>query len=158
MDGVTALKYVRSRHALGPEGSDFARSKRQEKVISAFKDKVFSLGTFLNPLKIVNLANVFEDSIDTDVKQEEYDDFIKLARKLEDAEMRSVVLDVGDSTTERAGLLEYPNTRAPYRGQWVIIPRAGSNNFSEIQAFIECEITAGECVVTPTKRPTAPIE
>ena len=36
MDGETALEYVRSRHAEGPEGSDFARSKRQEKVISAF--------------------------------------------------------------------------------------------------------------------------
>src|SRR5579884_3030834 len=30
MDGTTALKFVRSRHALGIEGSDFARSRRQQ--------------------------------------------------------------------------------------------------------------------------------
>jgi len=52
MDGVTALKYVRSRHAIGAEGSDFARSKRQEKVVGAFKDKIFSLDVLLNPLRL----------------------------------------------------------------------------------------------------------
>src|ERR1700722_1364063 len=55
MDGETALEYVRSRHAEGPEGSDFARSKRQEKVISALKAKLFSAGTIFNPVKMVDL-------------------------------------------------------------------------------------------------------
>src|SRR3990167_10768636 len=63
MDGETALKFVRSRHALGLEGSDFARSKRQEKVIQSFKDRLFSLNTFLNPVKILNLIDVIKDSI-----------------------------------------------------------------------------------------------
>jgi polyisoprenyl-teichoic acid--peptidoglycan teichoic acid transferase len=158
MDGETALRFVRSRHASGAEGSDFARSQRQEKVISAVKDKVFSLGTILNPLKIVSLANVLEGSIDTDIKQEEYDDFIKLARKMEEAHLRSVVLDVGNAAQSRPGLLDAPLPRDEFRGQWVIIPRAGSGNFSEIQAYVECEISVGNCAVTPTRRPTAPIE
>ena len=34
MDGELALKYARSRHALGIEGSDFARSKRQQKILA----------------------------------------------------------------------------------------------------------------------------
>lgn len=154
MDGETALRYVRSRHATGVEGSDFARSQRQEKVISAFKDKVFSLGTFLNPIKVVSLANVFEDSIDTDIKQEEYDDFIKLAKKMEKAKLESVVLDAGDTTTDRPGLLEFPDTREEFGGQWVIVPRAGSGNYAEIQSYIQCELTVGDCSVTPTKVPT----
>jgi polyisoprenyl-teichoic acid--peptidoglycan teichoic acid transferase len=158
MDGETALRFVRSRHATGGEGSDFARSQRQEKVISAFKDKVFSVGTILNPIKVVSLANVLEGSIDTDIKQEEYDDFIKLARKMEKADIQSVVLDVGNSSEGRPGLLAAPLPRAEFRGQWVIIPRAGSGNFSEIQAYVECEISVGNCAVTPTRRPTAPIE
>lgn len=33
MDGNTALKYAHSRHAAGPEGSDFARSLRQQKEV-----------------------------------------------------------------------------------------------------------------------------
>lgn len=154
IDGQTALRYVRSRHAIGPEGSDFARSQRQEKVISAFRDKVFSLGTFLNPIKLVNLANVFEGSIDTDIKQEEYDDFIKLAQKMENAELKSVVLDAGDASQDRAGLLDFPKPRAEFKGQWVIIPRLGSGNFSEIQKHVSCEIETGNCTVTPTKPAT----
>ena len=35
LDGSTALKYVRSRYATGVEGSDFARNKRQQKVLQA---------------------------------------------------------------------------------------------------------------------------
>src|SRR3990167_8248929 len=33
MDGQTALNFVRSRHAIGSEGTDFAREKRQQKTI-----------------------------------------------------------------------------------------------------------------------------
>ena len=47
MDGSTALKYVRSRHAAGVEGSDFARNKRQQKVLSAVKKELKkSMGKF----------------------------------------------------------------------------------------------------------------
>ncbi len=153
MDGETALRFVRSRHATGIEGSDFARSQRQEKVISALRNKVFSLGTILNPLKLVNLYNVLEGSIDTDIKQEEYDDFIKLARKMEKAEMKSIVLDEGNEAENRAGLLDSPLPRAEFRGQWVIIPRAGNGDFSEIQEYVQCEITIGNCTITPTTPP-----
>ena len=52
MNGETALEYVRSRHAIGVEGGDFARSKRQEKVINAFKNKVLSAQTLINPSKL----------------------------------------------------------------------------------------------------------
>ena len=36
--GEKALQFVRSRHASGIEGSDFARSQRQQKIIQAFKE------------------------------------------------------------------------------------------------------------------------
>lgn len=37
MDGETALNYVRSRHAKGDEGTDFARTKRQQRVMEALR-------------------------------------------------------------------------------------------------------------------------
>jgi anionic cell wall polymer biosynthesis LytR-Cps2A-Psr (LCP) family protein len=43
MDGTTALKFVRSRHAPG-YGSDFSRSERQRNLIVAVKNKLLSLG------------------------------------------------------------------------------------------------------------------
>jgi anionic cell wall polymer biosynthesis LytR-Cps2A-Psr (LCP) family protein len=160
MDGTTALKYVRSRHALGPEGSDFARSKRQEKVISAFKDKILSVDTFLNPVKAVNLFDIFKDSIDTDIQPDEYDDFVRLVQKLKGAKLQSAIIDTGDSAENRMGLLINPPISDEYGKQWVLSPRAGNGEYSEIQAYVTCEINVGNCTVgangilTPTPIPT----
>lgn len=156
MDGETALKFVRSRHALGPEGTDFARSKRQEKVIAAFKDKVFSLGTFLNPIKLVNLYDTFKDSIDTDITQNDYADFIKLAQKMEKAKIHSYVLDFGDEETGRPGLLTNPidNSTATYGYEWVLVPASGVGNYTGIQSYVTCILSRPNCSLTPTPSPS----
>jgi polyisoprenyl-teichoic acid--peptidoglycan teichoic acid transferase len=147
MDGDTALKFVRSRHAVGSEGSDFARAKRQELVIAAFKKKVFSLGTILNPGKLMSLYDVFQDSIHTNVQQSEYDDFIKLAMKMKDAKTNSVVFFYSDPGSKKQGILINPPTSVAYDGQWVLIPRLGNGNFSEVQRYVECEIKTGNCPI-----------
>lgn len=160
MNGTTALKYVRSRHALGPEGSDFARSKRQEKVINAFKAKVFSVGTFLNPVKVINLMEVLQDSIDTDIKEEEIDDFVKLFKKMEKAKTVSIALDQGDEEEERFGLLYNPPPDPANSGQWVLAPRTGNGDYTEIQQFVACRLKGINCIVgedsilTPTPTPS----
>ncbi|MFH1172942.1 MAG: LCP family protein, partial [bacterium] len=59
MDGELALKYARSRHTQSVEGSDFARSRRQQKIITALKDKAFSFSTLLNPLKLNSLLKTY---------------------------------------------------------------------------------------------------
>jgi anionic cell wall polymer biosynthesis LytR-Cps2A-Psr (LCP) family protein len=48
LDGATALKFVRSRHST----SDFDRSLRQQLVIAAIKDKLFSLDALTSPTKL----------------------------------------------------------------------------------------------------------
>lgn len=154
MDGDLALKFVRSRHALGPEGSDFARSKRQEKVINAFKDKIFSIGTLLNPVKLSQLYDVFKGSIDTDVTQDEYDDFIRLAQKMREGQINSFVIDTGDETVDRPALLYNPTERgedtSPFSGAWVLIPTTGNGNYTQIQSYISCLIKGGTCTALTT--------
>ncbi len=149
LDGELALKYVRSRHALGAEGSDFARSKRQEKVINAFKDKVFSVGTLLNPVKLSQLYEVFKGSIDTDVTQDEYDDFIRLAQKMKTGQVTSYVVDTGGNETDRPALLYNPTERGedttPFGGAWVLIPTAGNGKYNQIQAYVACLLKGGLC-------------
>ena len=135
MDGELALKFVRSRHAVGAEGSDFARSKRQEKVIQAVREKVFSAGTLLNPLKVSALYETVKSSIDTDISQDEFDDFIRLAQKMQHGKISSAVIDAGDE--EREGLLINPPLSEEYGYQWVLIPRAGNGVYTEIQAFVK---------------------
>ena len=148
MNGETALKFVRSRHAKGPEGSDFARSQRQEKVIKAFMDKAFSLQIIVNPAKVIGLYDTVKDSIDTDVNQNEFDDFIKLAQKLQNAKIQSLVIDYGDQRNKRGGLLTHPKISDKYNYEWVLIPRIGNDNFSEIQEYIRCNLTRDECIVS----------
>lgn len=147
MDGEKALKFVRSRHAKGTEGTDFARSRRQEIIIKAFKDKVFSLNTLLNPGRLMSLYNVFQDSVHTNIQQSEYDDFVKLAVKMKDAKINSVVFFYTDSYSEKQGIFINPLTSEEYENQWVLIPRLGAGNFSEIQKYVECEIKVGNCPI-----------
>ena len=148
MDGETALEYVRSRHAVGIEGSDFARSKRQEQVIKAIKSKIFSAQTLLNPDKIFSLYDTLKSSIDTNIQQSEFDDFIRLAEKMKNAKIQSTVIDMGDASTGRAGLLINPPTSGEYNYAWVLTPRVGNGDFSEIKSYISCEITKGNCSVS----------
>ena len=147
MNGETALQFVRSRHATGEEGTDFARNKRQEKAIIAFKDKLLNIETLLNPVKLIGLYSTLKDSIDTNIKQEEIDDFVKLAQKMKNANVQSAILDYGDKEKKRQGLLINPPISKNYDNQWVLIPRIGDGNFSEIQKYVECEIKIGNCPI-----------
>lgn len=147
LDGEKALQFVRSRHANGQEGSDFARSRRQEKIIKAFRDKVFSPQTLLNPAKMLDLYDVLKGSIDTDIMQNEFDDFIRLAQKFGGAKIESAVLDSGDAEEDRPGLLVSPQPGIDYGFAWVLIPRKGNGNFSEIQQYIDCELKIGSCQI-----------
>ena len=147
MDGQTALEFVRSRHAEGSDGTDFSRSKRQEQVIKAVKDKVFSINFFLNPAKVISVYNALRGNIDTNIKEEEIDDFIKLVNKMKEAKIESVVLDYGDKQKGRPGLLANPPISSAYANQWVLIPRIGNGNFSEIHKYVECEIKIGNCPI-----------
>jgi polyisoprenyl-teichoic acid--peptidoglycan teichoic acid transferase len=150
MTGIEALEFVRSRHATGSEGTDFARSTRQQEIIKAFKDKVLSLGILLNPGKVMGLYDILQSSIDTDVNQNEFDDFIRLAGKMKGATITNAILDYGDSQAGRPGLLINPAPSAAYKYAWVLIPRTGMENFTEVQKYVECEITIGNCSVSKT--------
>lgn len=154
MDGELALEFSRSRHALGDEGTDFARSARQSKVISAFKSKLLSAETILNPIKIMSLYDTLKQNIDTDIEQTEFDDFIKLFQKMKGAKIESIVLDMGDLNAGRKGLLTSPDDLSDFGGQWVLIPASGSGNFKEIQKFVDCEIKIGNCFSSLSPIPT----
>ena len=149
MSGEEALQFVRSRHGTGGEGTDFARAIRQERVLEAFKNKIFSLGTLFNPQRLVGLYEVVKDSIDTDIKQDEYDDFIRLADTMQNANTNSVVFYYTDPNEPEQGIVINPTPSEEYKNMWVIIPRIGNGNFQEIQGYVDCELKIGNCKVSP---------
>lgn len=122
MDGKTALKFVRSRHGNNNEGSDFARADRQQRVIEAFRNEVLSAGTLLNPARMTSLINEFGKSIETDIKVDDYGEFVKLAQLSKDAEIKTHTV-TGEGVD---ALLTTPPSREPYGGAYVLVPKGGN--------------------------------
>ena len=81
MDGETALSYARSRHGNNGEGSDFARAKRQQKIIFALKEKILSASTLANPIRINKIISSLEEHIETDMKFADIYVFLKITAR-----------------------------------------------------------------------------
>lgn len=92
-DGSTALKYARSRHGSNGEGSDFARAKRQQKIILSLKDKMLELGLLLRPDKINKIIQILGSSIATDMEIWELLKLSKLASGISNDNIIQKVLD-----------------------------------------------------------------
>lgn len=71
MDGETALMFVRSRNAEGDEGSDFARSKRQQLVLTALKTKILQLAKDGDIKKLARLYTKTDELIIRDISNSE---------------------------------------------------------------------------------------
>ncbi len=131
MDGQTALEYARSRHAAGVEGTDFARSQRQQKVITAFKDKIFSTKTLTNPSTLLDIAASLGESFSTNLQADEASTAFKLAEGVQTEMIKTYSLD---DRSDPGGLL-YSPPMAQYGGAYVLVPKSGS--FDEIREFVQ---------------------
>lgn len=132
MDGETALKFVRSRQGTSGEGSDFARSRRQQLILQSFRSKVLSLETLANPQKIAGLISTLGDSVETDIPFERFLDFYNLTKRVEDVE--SIVLgNLGDGKS-----LFINPPLSDYGGAWVLTPV--NNDFSQVQEYIKLKL------------------
>jgi len=127
MDGETALEYSRSRHGNNGEGSDFARARRQQQVILALKEKVFSFSTLANPLKIYNIITTLDKHITTNMQFADIVTFMKIIK--EDLDTKNIKTFVLDNSTD--GYLE--NTVGE-NGAYMLQPKTG--NFDEINNLI----------------------
>lgn len=132
MAGETALKYVRSRHGDQGEGSDFARSERQQKLILALKNKLFSFSSLLQPHKIVNVLNDFKEHLTTDL---EIWEIIRLAKLLRTLELENSITKVLDDSP--GGQL-IPNIAED--GAYVLKTKTGDfNELANIAQYIFAE-------------------
>ncbi|MFW6110197.1 MAG: LCP family protein [Patescibacteria group bacterium] len=126
MDGEKALKFVRSRKAQGPEGSDFARSRRQQKVLLAMRDKALSLSLFSDFGEIRNLYDTFNQSVETNISWPDVQKLAPLVMNIETVDTH--VLDGGQ------GLLKSVENNENYGGSWVLVPTAG--NFGDVRDYV----------------------
>lgn len=133
MDGQRALKYVRSRNAEGEEGTDFARSRRQQRLLLAVRNKIFSPKTIFRPGKLRELIEVLKQSIKTDITPNDYPGLAKLTLKFKPEKMRTEVLD----------FLVNPPLSATYDYHWVLVPPTSS--WQEVHDYVLCLLEEKDC-------------
>ncbi|MBD3248003.1 hypothetical protein GF382_01780, partial [Candidatus Falkowbacteria bacterium] len=126
MDGELALKFARSRHAAGIEGSDFARAKRQQKIITAAKEKLLSTNYLLKPQILTGIIGELKEHLSTNLKIWE---MIKIWKDFKDVEKESISTKVLDNSAN--GLLY--NT-INEQGAYVLLPKNG--DFEEIKYLV----------------------
>ncbi len=123
MNGELALKYARSRETT----SDFDRSRRQQEVLVAARNKALSVAFLTNPSKISQLVDILGDHVLTDLTLKEAQRLAEIVRDIKPANVTSQVID-GETT----GLL-YDSVGPG--GAFILLPTAG--NYSEIQEFVK---------------------
>jgi len=126
-DGFRALAYARSR-LTSPRG-DFDRAERQRLILVALKEKIFSVGTFSNPVTINKLIDSVGNNVQTNISMEkgEVMRLYEIGKKIDGSKMQSI------------GLADPPNNfliTSSVNGLSVVIPRTGVGNYKEIQAFV----------------------
>ncbi len=124
-DGQRALFYARSRET--SSRGDFDRAERQRKLILALKDKVLSLGTFSNPVKVTQLMDAFGNHVQANMSINEVMRLYELGKEINGNNVVSI------------GLADPPNdfvTTGMINGQSVVRPKAGLTDFSAIQNYV----------------------
>jgi LCP family protein required for cell wall assembly len=123
LDGETALKYVRTRHA----DSDFGRAQRQQDVLFAIRDKVLSLDMLPKLVeKAPALYASLQQSIDTDLSLDQMMRLAVLMKDIPRENIRTGILGadyVISYETPEGAQVEIPNRAVigPYLEQifWV---------------------------------------
>lgn len=138
-DGDKALKYSRSRHTT----SDFDRSRRQQLVIQALRDKMTSLEILSSPTKLEWIYSVLSDSVQTNVWLKDMYKFAKIASKVEKQDIYSFALDASCFNAlklcEPGGLIYSPG-RELFNGMSVLLPKKVSttpaDTYETIRTFV----------------------
>jgi hypothetical protein len=135
MDGKRALIFARSRHGNNNEGSDFARSLRQQKVIFAFKNKILNKNLLTNPGKINNLLGILSDHFHTNLNPGEIYHLYELVKNQNMQNFLS--LNLGLET----GLV-CPEIQAE-TGAYILIPCPGKT-LDDIRAYFKNSFLFGK--------------
>ncbi len=134
LDGQTALNFARARGEAAPDGrisygfprSDFNRTEHQRQLLAALKDKILSPDVLFNPFKLGDVFAAVGDNVQTNL---EINETYRLVNSLRAA---PGLTPISLSTDENPLLTGY----STYNLGSGLIPRAGLDDFSEIQQYL----------------------
>jgi LCP family protein required for cell wall assembly len=127
MDGVTALKYVRSRHSL-QDGTDFGRAQRQRNLLVAVKQKVFSAGIIP---QIIPFMSSLGDDLRTDLTLDDVKVFLQNVSELNKYQIVSL------SITDQNYLIDAISSD----GQAILASKDGTDNWTSVHNWLADEFS-----------------
>ncbi len=122
-NGQKALYYARERH----NDSDFVRSQRQRLLLDSIKQKIFTLGTFSNPVKISNLLSSVGNNVYTDFSLSDMTRLYQIVSKIPNNKIASL-----DLVTPPHDYL----TTADIDGLSTVEPKAGLYQYKVINSYV----------------------
>lgn len=151
LDSKNTLKYARSRHNFYDSGlfnkscqwskdnlwnksSDFDRSKRQQKVIKALKEKVSSSSFLLSPKSIKDALELVRENYSSDLSFGEMITLANIGSKMDKNNIST--FNLNDDPAATGGFLVTPD-RKLYGGAFVLVPflNLEKNKYAQIRSF-----------------------
>ena len=126
MDGETALTYIRSRHADGDEGSDFARGRRQQEVLVALVETLKNPSNLLSPSRTLSLFEAFDRATTTDMRIGEL------------ATIGKIVMKMGEGEPKRISFIDLLSEPPLWMyGRYTLVPK---ESFEAIHEYIKTSL------------------
>ena len=129
MDGGRALQFARSRKGTNGEGSDFARSKRQQKILVAFKEKLSALNYLIDISTISKIASSLSGNFEMNLELWETRRLYDLLKSVPNKNFRTVNFDPRTTGMLCSGIDE--------ETQLYAIKLCAENTFGDLHEFVE---------------------
>ena len=122
LDGKNALYYSRSRFS----SNDFDRSRRQQEVMFALKDKLTNMDLWSDPLQTISILNTIRSNIKTDINIWNTKEILSLAKEINSSgKIKKFTLNTDN--------LLY-DTKAD-NGAYILLPKG--DNFTQIKQLFQ---------------------
>ena len=143
LNGEQALDLARARgdayNSYGFAGSDFDRTEHQRQLLVALKSKAISAGVLANPAKLSSLFDAIGNNVKTDFQLSEVHRLYDITKQISGNNIQSLSLNQANGKDLLASY------SAP-DGESALIPAAGIDDFSDIQAFIRRQTSSNPVV------------
>lgn len=143
LNGEQALDLARARgDAYGSYGfanADFTRTDDQRQMLIALKNKALTPGVIANPAKLTSLFDSVGGNVKTDFKLGEVHRLYDISKTINSKNIKSLSLNDADGKN----LLTSYTTAD---GESALIPKAGIDDFSAIQAFVNQQTSSNPVV------------
>lgn len=129
LDGATALKYMRTRYT--SPGGDFDRMARQQQMLRAIKQKVFSLDPLWDFDTYLKIYDSLQNRLTTDLTLNDIKLIWQLGNDLDINNIYTTTIDRQNTNLVVGSMINQGETPVS-----VVLPRAGYENYSAIKAYL----------------------